>query len=303
MGNEELEKMLADKSITKVVQMAPAVRVAIGEMFGYEPGTSLTNKLVGALRKVGFDYVFDTTFGADVTIVEENAELEQHLRNSGPFPRLSSCCPGFVMYLEKNYPELYANNMATVKSPMEVTGALIKTYFAQKQNIDPRKIYSVAVMPCPVKKIEAKRAGMKLDGTVAVDYVITTKELWNFLKSKKVDLRNCSESDFDQLMGLSSVGGRLFGATGGISESMLRYHARIHGGKLAEPSINILRGYESTREITFQIGGKELRILVIYGLQCVGGCVGGAGQPSMDQKIVKQRAEALRRLAEKAHSG
>ena len=323
MDMSELEKALADKGKIKVVQMAPAVRVGIGEMFGYEPGTPLTNKLVGALRALGFDFVFDTTFAADIVVIEENAELEQRHANGGLFPLLNSCCPGFVMYLERNFPDLRRNNMATVKSPMETMGALVKTYFAQKQNLDPRKIYSVAAMPCLVKKMEAKRPEMLLDGGLpAVDFVITTNELGQFLKAKGIELKNCQESDFDKLMGQSSGAARLFGTTGGVSEATLRYHAHLHGQKLAEPVIQELRGFENTREINFTIAGKEIKILVVYGLQnaglvlkdkelrekyhfievmtCPGGCIGGAGQPPASPEIVEKRRQGLYSLGQNA---
>ncbi len=318
-----LEKALADKGMVKVVQMAPAVRVGIGEMFGYEPGTPLTKKLVGALRALGFDYVFDTTFGADIVVMEENLELEQRHAKGGPFPLLNSCCPGFVLYLERNFPDLRRKNMATVKSPMETMGALVKSYFAQKQGIDPRRIYSVAAMPCLVKKMEARRPEMLLeDGLAAVDYVITTNELGQFLKSKGIDLRSCEESDFDKLMGQSSGAARIFGASGGVSEATLRYHAHLHGKTLADPVIKELRGFQSTHEIKFTIEGEELKILVIYGLQnaapvmkdkallekyhfievmtCPGGCIGGAGQPPGNPEIVEKRRAGLYSLGKDA---
>ncbi len=323
MDNQQLEAALADKSITKVVQMAPSVRVGIGEMFGYEPGTPLTNKLVGALRKLGFNYVFDTTFAADIVVIEENAELEQRQANGGPFPLMNSCCPGFVMDLERDFPDLRANNMASTKSPMETMGTLIKTYFASENGIQPQKIYSVAAMPCLVKKLEARKPEMMLDGNMAaVDFVMTTVELGQFLKAKGIDLKECEESEFDVLMGQSSGAARLFGASGGVSEATFRYHAHLHNETISEPVIRELEGLENTREIKFEAEGKEMKILVINGIQhaepvlkdkalreqynfievmnCRGGCIGGAGQPPATDEIIDKRREGLRSLGQKA---
>lgn len=318
MDYSELQKAIDDESVVVVAQTAPSVRVAIGEPFGAEPGTPLAGKLVGALRALGFDFVFDTTFGADVVVIEENAELEERHKNNGPFPLLNSCCPGFELYLEKNYPELREKNMASTKSPMETVGTLIKTYFAQKRGIDPKKIYSVAVMPCLIKKMEAKRQDLTLEnGTAAVDCVITTAEFAQLLKDRKLVLQDCPESDFDSLMGESSGAARLFGTSGGLSEAVLRYHSHKHGAKV-EPQTRELPGHESTREITFDIDGTKIRILVINGLKnagavlsdkelcghyhfievmnCPGGCVGGAGQPPSTPEIIAKRRQGLQAL-------
>ncbi len=323
MDTAELEKVLADKSVVKVIQMAPSVRVAMGELFGYEAGTPLTNKIIGAFRKLGFDYVFDTTFAADIVVMEEDAELEQRQAEGGPFPLMNSCCPGFVMDLERDFPELRERNMATTKSPMETMGTLIKTYFAAKQSIQPSSIYSVAAMPCLVKKLEAQKKEMLLGGNLAaVDLVLTTVEIAQFLKAKGIDLRDCPESEFDLLLGSSSGAARLFGVSGGVSEATLRYHANRHSKALAEPQINMLRGFQNTREIKFEIDGKEIKILVIDGIQnaepvlkerelreqykfievmnCRGGCIGGAGQPPSTPETIEKRKQGLYSLGAKA---
>ena len=323
MDVRDLEAALADKSVTKVVQMAPSVRVAIGEMFGYEPGTSLTNRLIGAFRKLGFDYVFDTTFAADIVVMEENGELEQRVNAGGPFPLMNSCCPGFVLDMERNFPELREKNMATTKSPMETMGTLIKTYFAQKRSLAPEKIYSVAAMPCLVKKLEARRPELMLGGKLAaVDNVLTTFELGQFLKSKGIDLHDCPESDFDNLMGESSGAARVFGVSGGVSEATFRYHASTHGKEIAEPVIRQLRGFENAREIKFDVDGAKIKILIVDGFQhaepilkdknlreqykfievmnCRGGCIGGAGQPPATEEIIEKRRQCLYALGQKA---
>jgi len=313
----ELEKALSDKSLTKVVQMAPAVRVAIGEPFNYDaPTEKVTRQLVGALRKLGFDYVFDSNFTADLVILEEAAELLERIEHNGPFPMLNSCCPGFAMFLEQKHPDLFIDHMSTIKSPMECIGPLIKTYFAQKQGIDPAKIYSVAAMPCIIKKMEAKRADMKLpDGKTAVDFVITTKELSELMKAKGIDLASCEESDFDSLMGQGSGGARIFGTTGGVTEAALRYCAKLKGITLGEPVVTWLRGFDNARELAFDLGGIPVKILVIHFLKnagpiladkelrskyhfievmaCQGGCMGGAGQPLTTPEILQQRRKKL----------
>ncbi|MFA6329072.1 MAG: [Fe-Fe] hydrogenase large subunit C-terminal domain-containing protein [Candidatus Micrarchaeia archaeon] len=320
----ELEKALSDKTLTKVIQVAPAVRVAIGEPFNYDaPTEKVTRQLVGALRKLGFDYVFDTNFTADLVVLEEAAELVERIEHGGPFPLLNSCCPGFALFLEQKHPDLFMDYMSTTKSPMEAMGALIKTYFAQKKNLDASKIYSVAAMPCLIKKLEAKRADMKLpDGKAAVDYVITTKEISELMKAKGLDLSSCEESDFDNLMGLGSGGARIFGTTGGVSEAALRYYAHIKGINLGEPVVSGLRGFDNVRELSFDLGGIPVKILVIHFLKnagpiladkalrekynfievmaCQGGCMGGAGQPATTPELLQKRRKKLYGLDDSA---
>jgi len=313
----ELEKALSDKTLIKVIQVAPAVRVAIGEPFNYDaPTEKVTRQLVGALRKLGFDYVFDTNFTADLVILEEAAELLERIEHNGPFPMLNSCCPGFAMFLEQKHPDLFMDHMSTIKSPMECLGPLIKTYFAQKKNLDPAKIYSVAAMPCLIKKMEAKRKDMILpDGKVAVDFVITTKEISELMKAKGMELSTCPESDFDNLMGQGSGGARIFGTTGGVTEAALRYCAKLKGITLGEPVVTSLRGFDNVRELTFDLGGLPVKILVIHFLKnagpilgnkelrskyhfievmaCQGGCMGGAGQPLTTPELLQKRRAKL----------
>jgi iron-only hydrogenase group A len=323
VDNAQLEKILADKSILKVVQMAPSVRVSIGDSFGYAPGTPLTTKLIGAFRELGFDYVFDTTFAADIVVMEEDAELEHRVMEGGVLPLMNSCCPGFVINLRRNFPELAEKNMATTKSPMEIMGTLIKTYFAENHSISPKRIYSVAVMPCLVKKLEAKDPRMHLDGDMnAVDLVLTTVEFVEYMKFRGLDLWDCPESDFDLLMGQSSGAARLFGVSGGVSAATIRYHARRHNRTITEPEVMALQGFENTRELKFKVSGKTIKILIIDGIQnaepilkdkdlikryhfievmnCRGGCIGGAGQPPATPEVLEKRKEGLYALEERA---
>ncbi len=312
-----LERAVNDKSILKVAQLAPAVRVSLGELFGFEAGTILTKKIVGALKELGFDYVFDTSFGADVAIVEESKELDERLKKGGIFPLINSCCPGTISFLEHSYPELVPN-IATVKSPMEVTGVLIKTYFAGKKKIHPEKILSVAVMPCVIKKAEALRPELRMDGRLVVDGVLTTVELAELMKAKKIDLKKCKEMEFDSLLGVASGGGQIFGSTGGVSEAALRNYAYLNKVPIEKINTTQLRSFEGIREIEFSLNGQKIKIAIINSLRnanqvlndpdklkeytfieimaCLGGCVGGAGQPMSTKEILEKRRAGLYKI-------
>lgn len=315
-----LENALSDKKIITVAQIAPVLRVSLGELFGYEPGTVTTKKIVGALKEIGCDYVFDTSFGADIGIMEETKDLEERLKSGGPFPMLNSCCPGTVSFLEHAYPELVIH-MGTVKSPMEVLGVLIKTYFAEKMGIHPKKIFSTAVMPCVIKKAEALRPELRINNRLMVDGVITTVELAKFMKEKEIDLRKCKETEFDSLLGSASGGGKIFGSSGGVSEAALRNFAYKNNLPIEKIETKELRGSEGIREVNFKINGDEFNIAIVNSLRnagqilndkkrfykytfieimaCLGGCVGGAGQPTSTKEILEKRRNGLYSIDEK----
>jgi NADH-quinone oxidoreductase subunit G/NADP-reducing hydrogenase subunit HndD len=311
---EYLDAAIADKSKIVIAQIAPAVRVSIGELFGFEPGTPLTDKIVGALKKAGVDFVFDTSFGADIVTMEETKELEERLENGGPFPLINSCCAGTVLFLEHAYPEL-VHHMASVKSPMETEGILIKTYFAEKKGILKENIFSVAIMPCVIKKSEAQRQELRLDGKIVVDSVITTVELAQFLKERGIDLNNVEEKKFDSLLGEASGAGQIYGSSGGVCEAALRNYSSMHGIPLEKINAQPLRGEEGAKTVEFSLNGKKINVLVINCLRnaapilskkrklkdyqfieimaCSGGCVGGSGQPPSTKEIIEKRRKGL----------
>jgi iron-only hydrogenase group A len=286
----------------------------LGEFFGKEPGTIMTKKIVFALKKIGFDYVFDTSFGADVAVMEECFEFEKRLKNNGPFPMINSCCPGTVSFIEHSYPELIPH-VATVKSPMEILGSLIKTAFAKEKKIPPEKICSVAIMPCVIKKAEALRPELRMNGKLVIDGVLTTKELGEILKDKHIDLENCKDAEFDSMFGTASGGGIIFGSSGGVCEASLRKYASLHKIPLEKIETTKLRGSEGVREVTFNFNGEKIKIAIINSLRnaspllndskkraqfhfievmaCLGGCVGGAGQPVSTIGAIEKRRNGL----------
>ncbi len=314
MRSNLLEDAIKNKEKILVAQIAPAVRVSIGECFGKKPGEIMTKKLICALRKIGFDYVFDKSFGADVAITEECAEFEEKLKKNGPFPMINSCCPGTVSFIEHSYPELIPN-VATVKSPMEIVGSLIKTVFCKEKNISPEKICSVAIMPCTIKKAEALRPELRMDGKLVIDGVLTTKELAEIIKEKKIDIEKCSDSEFDQMLGVASGGGIIFGSSGGVCEASIRKYASKNNFPIEKIETKKLRSSDGIREIFFDICGKKINVAIINSLRnaaillndkekisrfhfieimaCLGGCVGGAGQPISTLDAIEQRRKAL----------
>ncbi|MDD5022570.1 MAG: [Fe-Fe] hydrogenase large subunit C-terminal domain-containing protein [Candidatus ainarchaeum sp.] len=318
MRPDLFKQVLSDKNKIIIAQIAPAVQVSIGELFGYEPGTPLYKKLIFALKKLGVKYVFDTSFGADICVVEESKEFESRIKQ-GEFPIINSCCPGTVSFLEHAYPDL-VGNMATVKSPMEVTGALIKSYFAEKMNILPDNIFSIAIMPCVIKKAEALRPELRVKGKLMVDGVITTKEISEILKENNIELSKCEDMDFDSLMGTASGAGKIFGSSGGVGEAALRNYAYINNLPLEKIDKKNLRGEEGIREITYSSGKIEFKMLVINSLRnasillndkeklkkyhfveimaCLGGCVGGAGQPQSTKENLEKRRKGLYQIDE-----
>lgn len=322
----EVLRHLADPSKTVVVQTAPAVRAALGEEFGMEPGELVTGKMAAALRALGFDYVFDTDFAADLTIMEEGTELLGRIRNhlegdgSARLPILTSCCPGWVNFFETNFPEL-KDVPSTAKSPQQMFGAIAKTYFAGKQNIKREDMIVVSVMPCLAKKYECQRDEFSTDGNPDVDISISTRELAAFIKQANIDFRTLPDEDFDNPMGESTGAGVIFGTTGGVIEAAVRTAYELHTGKkLEKVDFEQLRGLEGVREASIDFNGLELRIGIAHGLgnarkllndvrdgkskfhaieimACPGGCIGGGGQPFHHGKseILKARASALYR--------
>ena len=299
---------LADGTKHVVVQPAPAVRAALGEEFGMPIGTSVTGKMAAALRRLGFAKVFDTDFGADLTIMEEANELIERVTNGGVLPMITSCSPGWIKFCEHYYPE-FLPNLSSCKSPHEMTGAMIKTYYAERENLNPRDIVVVSVMPCTAKKFEANRPELGHDGMADVDYVLTTRELARMIKEAGIDFANLPDEDFDSLMGESTGAAVIFGATGGVMEAALRtaYEA-ITGKTLEDVNFTAVRGMEGIKEATVKIGDLDVNVAVasstgkaselldmvkkgeknytfIEIMGCPGGCVNGGGQPIVSSQI------------------
>lgn len=308
---------LGDPDKHVVVQVAPAVRAALGEEFGLPAGTDVTEQMVGALKQLGFDAVFDTQFSADLTIVEEGNELVERLKNGGPFPLITSCSPGWINYMENFHPSL-AENVSSCKSPQQMMGAVIKTYYAKKVGIDPSKIVSVSVMPCTAKKFEAQRPEMNSSGYRDVDIVLTTRELADMLRQAGIDLKTAHPGSFDSPLGESTGAGEIFGVTGGVMEAALRsVYYMLTGKPLANFELQPVRGFSGIRESEIEIAGQWIRVAVAHGLSnaeellrrilakekeyhfveimaCPGGCIGGGGQPfSNDPEIKAKRASVL----------
>jgi NADH-quinone oxidoreductase subunit G/NADP-reducing hydrogenase subunit HndD len=301
-----------------IVQVAPSVRVALGDEFGCEPGAIVTGQMTTALRMLGFDKVFDTNFAADLTIMEEGSELLDRLKNGGKLPLITSCSPGWVNYVEKHHPELM-DNLSTAKSPQGMFGAVAKTYYAQRVGIDPKDIVSVSVMPCTAKKFEAKRPELGRDGYQDVDFVLTTRELAKLIRYEGLDMKNLPESGFDSPLGLGTGAGAIFGATGGVMEAALRTAYELFTGKsLPRIDFTEVRGFQGIKEAVIDLDGTPLKIAVAHTLKnaekllqraeeyafievmaCPGGCIGGGGQPIGTTNAVRQkRIDALYRLDE-----
>lgn len=312
-------KAIANPDLHVVVQAAPAVRVALGEIFGLEPGTIVTGQMVSALRMLGFDKVFDTDFAADLTVMEETYEFLNRLQNGGRLPILTSCCPGWVKFFEHNFQDLL-DVPSTCKSPHEMLGAVTKSYYAEKMGIPAEKIYVVSVMPCVAKKYEAARAELANENKVLdVDTVITTRELGAMIKEAGLDFNSLECEDFDNPLGESTGASVIFGVTGGVIEAVLRTAAEIVTGKeLTNVEFSGVRGMQGIKETTVNLDGKELKIGVAHGLgnarkllesiragechydaieimACPGGCIDGGGQPYIrgNMDIVAKRAEAI----------
>ena len=289
-----------------VVQPAPAVRVALGEEFGMPIGTRVTGKMTQALKRLGFDKIFDTDFAADLTIMEEATELVDRIKNGGALPMFTSCSPGWIKYCEHNFPELIPN-LSSCKSPMQMEGAIIKSYWAEKAGVDPEKIVVVAVMPCTSKKFEASRPEMALNGLRTVDISITTRELARMIKSAGIQFNQLPDEEcFDELVAESTGAAPIFGATGGVMEAALRTAADwLEGRKVENVEYKALRGIEGVKEAEVTVGGLNLKVAIanstgaakklikkiqsgeatyhfVEVMACPGGCVNGGGQPIVD---------------------
>lgn len=299
---EVVKEALADPKKHVVVQTAPSVRVAIGEAFGMEPGSVQTGQMVAALRRLGFDKVFDTDFAADLTIMEEGSELLERIDKGGPLPLITSCSPGWIKFAEQSYPQLLPN-LSTCKSPQQMFGAIAKTYYAGKAGIDPKDMFVVSIMPCTAKKFEARRPEMNASGYRDVDAVLTTRELGRMLKQAEIDLGSLPQEKFDDPLGVSTGAAVIFGATGGVSEAALRTAYELMTKKtLKKVEFTQFRGLKGIKEATVKVGDMELKIAVVSGLgnarklldyvverkaqyhmieimACPGGCAGGGGQP------------------------
>lgn len=293
---------LNDPTKFVVVQPAPAVRAALGEEFGMPMGTSVTGKMATALRRLGFDKVFDTDFGADLTIMEEAYELVDRVKNGGVLPMITSCSPGWIKFCEEFYPECLPN-LSSCKSPHEMVGAVVKSYFAEKNGIDPKDIVTVSVMPCVAKKFEAARPELGHDGMADVDIVITTRELARMIKEVGINFPMLPDGDFDEVLGDSTGAAVIFGATGGVMEAALRTaYEVITGSTLADVNFTAVRGIEGVKEATVMVGDMPVKVAVanstgaaskvmdkvkdgtadytfIEVMACPGGCVNGGGQP------------------------
>jgi len=307
-----------------VVHTAPAIRATIGESFGMPIGTPVTGQLVTALRRLGFDGVFDTNVSADLTIIEEATEFLSRMKSGENLPLLTSCSPGWINFLEKFYPEMIPNT-STCKSPMQMMSTLLKTYYAEKKGINPKDIYVVAIMPCVAKKYEAGRKEHALpDGTPTTDAVLTTRELAWMIKSYGIDFESLPKGEFDKPLGLSSGASDIFGATGGVMEAALRTAAvKLTGEGVGPLEFEEVRGVTGLKETTIRLGDIDVSIAVANGLEnakelldaikrgerkyhlveimaCPGGCVMGGGQPyppldhdSLDSDLALRRAKAL----------
>lgn len=307
------------------VQVAPAVRVAIAEEFKMPPGTISTGKIVSALRRLGFDSVFDTNFGADLTVVEEAHELVERIEQGQTLPMLTSCCPAWVNFIEQQFPDLL-EVPSSCKSPQQMTGAMTKSYFAQERSVDPNNIVTVAVMPCVAKKAEAAREEFYEEGYTDVDYVITTRELARMIKEAAIDFTKLPEGKFNSLLGESTGAAAIFGTTGGVLEAATRTaYEMITGKELKEVKFEALRGFEGVRSAEVDFNGQTIRVAIAHELgntrklleaiqrkevdyhlieimACPGGCIGGGGQPYHhgDMDIINKRREAIYSLDENA---
>ncbi|MDD6012895.1 MAG: NADH-dependent [FeFe] hydrogenase, group A6 [Oscillospiraceae bacterium] len=299
---EKVFEAISDPTKYVVVQAAPAVRATLGECFGLPVGTDVTGKMFAALRRLGFDKVFDTNFGADLTIMEEANELLSRVKNGGVLPMITSCSPGWIKYCEHYYPtEL--DHLSTCKSPMQMQGAIIKTYFAEKMNLDPKDIVSVAIMPCTAKKFECGRDDENGSGYPDVDFVLTTRELGRMINSASINFAMLPDEDCDAPLGQGTGAAVIFGTTGGVMEAALRTAAEvITGESLADPEFKEVRGMEGVKEASYTLGGTEIKVAVASGTKnaktlmekvkdgtadytfieimgCPGGCINGGGQP------------------------
>ncbi|HEX7571170.1 MAG TPA: [FeFe] hydrogenase, group A [Verrucomicrobiae bacterium] len=314
---EEVWKALNDPTKKVVVQIAPAVRVAIGEQFGLPPGESTRGQMVAALKRLGFDRVYDTSFSADLTVIEEANEFLGRKTKGGKLPLFTSCCPAWVKFAEQYFPELLPN-LSTCKSPQQMLGALCKELLPAELNVEQKNVVVVSIMPCTAKKFEAKRPEFAKDGVADVDHVLTTQELARMIEEAGLRFTKLQPESFDMPMGFKTGAGVIFGNSGGVSEAVLRYaYEKVTGKKLLNPDIHAVRGESGMRIVEVPVDGITLKLGIVHGLKnartlaekarrgkcdldiievmaCPGGCIGGAGQPvSRDPDIRKLRTKGL----------
>ncbi len=315
-----LFEAIDDPSRTVVVQMAPAVSVTLGEFFGVKPGADIAGLLNAALRRLGIKRVFDTSFSADLTIMEEGSELVHRLTTGGKLPMFTSCSPGWIKFVEQGYPDLLGH-LSSCKSPQQMLGAVIKSYWAEREKVDPEKIFSVSIMPCTAKKFEASRPEMGNGDLADVDLVLTTREVARIIKMRGIDLNALEPETADTPFGERSSAGKLFGATGGVMEAALRTaNFLVTGKELDIPKVQPVRGLQGVKTAELAVGDVKLKIAVVSGLAnakklledvragksefhfievmtCPGGCISGGGQPiGADLEAVKARMQALYKI-------
>ncbi len=317
---KQVTAALDDPDKFVIVQHAPSVSVTLAEEFGMKAGRDVDGVMVAALRRLGFDRVFDTSFSADLTIMEEGSELVDRINNGGKLPMLTSCSPGWVKFVEQHYPE-FRENVSTCKSPQQMMGAIVKSFFAEKQGIDPKNIYSVSIMPCTAKKFEAERPEMARNGTPDIDAVLTTRELARLIRLRGVDMLALDPEAADTPFGQRSTAGKIFGASGGVMEAAIRSaYFLMTGEELQDLDVKSVRGLEGVKEAKVDIKGTTYGVAVASGLAnarqlleqirhgrddlhfievmtCPGGCINGGGQPhTADPEAVRGRMKALYKL-------
>lgn len=314
---DEIQDALNNKSQKVVIQFGPSISVSLAEEFGIKAGKDVNGILIAALRKIGFDFIFDSTFAADLAVIETATELQKRIEANENLPMISSCCPAWVKFAEQFYPELLPL-LSSLKSPQQILGTIIKTYFAQKQGINPNQIFSVSVMPCLAKKFEAQRVEMTSKGLSDVDLVLSTRELARLIRLYGIDIQGIDPQQADSPFGVRSSAGKLFATAGGTAEAIIRtMHYNMTGKEMVSPKINELRVSHGVKEVQQKIGKEKIKIILSNGLKnihnllaslkdgeidahyievmaCPGGCINGGGQPFYaNDKDVKARAKSI----------
>lgn len=308
---DRVKAALADPEKHVIVAMAPAVRTSMGELFKMGYGVDVTGKIYTALRQLGFDKIFDINFGADMTIMEEATELLERIKNNGPFPMFTSCCPGWVRQAENYYPQLL-ENLSSAKSPQQIFGSATKTYYPEISGIDPKNVFTVTVMPCTAKKYETDRPEMEINGVREIDATITTRELAKLIKDAKINFAQLEDGEADPAMGEYTGAGTIFGATGGVMEAAIRSAKEFAEKKELENVDYVeVRGLKGVKEATIEIAGNQYNVAVINGsknlaefinsgkidekqyhfievMACPGGCVNGGGQPHVNNLEIER---------------